>query len=217
MSNPFIVLEAIDAGGSQSQTDLLVKKLKQKKYRPLKLHFPQEDRATGQLIYKKFLWNNNRYQLSRREQSLLYIEDFFSRIEDMQHVISSQNKKNLLVSDRFVTSTMVYQTIGLSSQRRQRILAWIEQLCWKGQPALPKPNLVILLDTPAHISLGHLRGRKKDYFESRRKLMMLRRSYVRLAREQGWIIIKSVNQSGTQRSKQDIHAEVWDHVQKLLS
>jgi len=40
-------------------------------------------------------------------------------------------------------------------------------------------------------------------------VIAIRRSYRRLAKEQGWIIINSVNDRGDQRAISDIHQEIW--------
>lgn len=85
--NPFIVLEALDAGGSQTQTDLLTKRLKKEGYKPHQYHFPQEDRATGRIIYDKFLLYKNKFPFSKREQALLYIQDFYSKNEELWSII----------------------------------------------------------------------------------------------------------------------------------
>jgi dTMP kinase len=213
---PFIVIEALDAGGSQTQTNMLAARLKKEKYIPHQYHFPQEDFPTGRLIYDKFLLYHNKRPFSRREQALLFIQDFFSRSGEMHRIVEKGKKKDVIVSDRYCTSNMSYQTIGLSGKQRKNMIDWIAWLCWKGQPALPKPDLVILLDTPVDISLQHLASKKKDYHENREKLTAFRRSYVALAREQKWVVITSANEEGRQRSKKDIHEEVWQHVQRLL-
>lgn len=213
---PFLVLEALDAGGSRTQTSLLVRRLHKEGYKPLQLHFPQEDRATGQLIYEKFLHHGRAKSFSRREQALLYIQDFFSRAEDMWAVLSASRGKGIVVSDRFCTSTMAYQTIGVSGKARRKLLDDITWLCWKGQPRLPEPDMVIFLDIAVETSLRHLKGRRKDYFENRAKLAAIRRSYLQLAREQGWIIINSMDAKGKQRSKAAIREDVWQSVQAVV-
>lgn len=214
---PFIVIEALDAGGSQTQTDLLVRRLRREKYKPHQYHFPQEDRATGRLIYDKFLLDHNRHEFSQREQALLYVQDFYSQADEFWGIIKKGTKKEVIVSDRYCTSTMAYQTAGLPGKRRRQMLNWLIWLCWQGTPRLPKPDAVILLDTPVEITLGHLASKKRDYHENKAKLTVFRRNYVRLAQEQKWIVINSVNKEGTQRTKQDIHREVWQHVSKMLS
>ena len=215
IKNPFIVIEALDAGGSQTQTDRLSQRLRHTGYHVLQLHFPQEDRATGKLIYERFLKSKNAAGFSRREQALLYIQDFFSRAEDTsQHL--NQTRQNVVISDRFYTSTLAYQTIGLSGKERQDVIKWIKWLCLEKTPALSKPTQVIFLDTPVDISLKHLAKKKKDFFENRQKLTAIRASYVHLAHEEKWTIISSIDDRGQQRSVKDIHQEIWQHVTPLL-
>lgn len=214
---PFIVIEALDAGGSQTQTDLLAKRLKREGLQPHQYHFPQEDRATGRLIYDKFLLHRNREPFSRREQALLYIQDFFSQADDMRRIVEKGSKKDIIVSDRYCTSTMAYQTIGLSGLPRKKMMEWLTWLCWKGTPALLRPTVVLFLDTPVDISLKRLEGKKKDFFETKQKLTAIRASYLKVAQQQKWVIINSVDTSNQQRTKQDIHQEVWAHTSKLLA
>ena len=207
---PFIVLEALDAGGSQTQTDLLVGRLTKEGYMPQQYHFPQEDKATGRIIYDKFLLNKNKYPFSKREQALLYIQDCFSKQEEMA------NAKGIVVSDRFATSTMAYQTIGLTGSDRKKMLDWITWLCYKGTPALPKPNIVLFLDTPVEVSLQRLKGKKKDFFETKEKLAAIRNSYLKLAKEQKWQVFQSVDEKGEQRTREELHEEIWGVVKKFL-
>jgi dTMP kinase len=216
MKNPFIVIEALDAGGSQTQTDLLVKRLAKEGFNPLQLHFPQEDRATGQFVYQKFLFAKGWPKMSRREQSLIYIQDFFSRCEDLWKIKTGKDKKALIVSDRFCTSTMAYQTIGLTGRDRQNILKWITWLCFEGQPALPKPDVVVFLDTPVKVSMNRLKDKKKDFFETAAKLKAIRASYLRIAQEQKWVVVQSVDDKGVERTRPDLHEEIWQQVQSLV-
>lgn len=214
MSNPLIVLEAINAAGKTTQFNLLLKRLKKTGYKPYSLHFHQRDKATGQVIENKFL-HDKTSNFSRREQALLYIQDFFAAVEDI-YVMLKKKGKHIVVLDRFYTSTMAYQTIGLSGERRKKTLNWIRDLCLKGEPALPKPSLVIFLDTPVLISLQHLDKTKKDYFENKQRLIDLRKSYLKLASEQEWVVIDGVDEGGEQRSIKDIHEEIWQYVQKKI-
>ncbi len=205
----FIVIEALDAGGSQTQTNLLLRRLKGEGYKTMSLHFPQENRATGRLIYDKFLLQKNKNPFSRREQALLYISDFFTRADEMNEVISGPAKDKIIVSDRFCTSTMAYQTIGLSPMARKKMVAWITWLCYEGKPALPRPDLTIFIDTPVAVSLRRLHGKKLDYFETKSKLTAIRNSYLRLGREQHWVIINGVNSRNIEKTRQTLQAEIW--------
>jgi dTMP kinase len=215
-NKPFIVIEALDAGGSQTQTDWLTRRLKKEGYKPHQYHFPQEDTATGRLIYDKFLLFKNKYPFSKREQALLYVQDFFSRADEMHNIINKKTGKDIVVSDRYYTSTMAYQAAGLSGQSRKKMIDWIDWLCTKGQPALPKPDTVIYLDTPVSIILKHLASKKKDYHENEKKLTVFYNSYKSLAKQMKWTVINSVNEQGEQRSIKDIHEEVWQYTSKVI-
>lgn len=215
--NPFIVLEALDAGGSQTQTDLLSARLKKEGYIPHQYHFPQEDRATGRLIYDKFLLYQNKRPFSRREQALLFIQDFFSKQEEFNEIIEKGKKGSVLVSDRYATSAMAYQSIGLKGDQRKKMIEWIMWLCFKGKPSLPKPDVILFLDTPVDISLLRLKGKKKDFHETREKLTAFRNSYLKLAKEQKWVVFNSVDENGNQRTREDLHEEIWLAVAKKLT
>ena len=244
--NPFIVIEALDAGGSQTQTDLLCARLTKAGYIPHQYHFPQEDKATGRIIYDKFLLHKKvspparggargggRVSFSKREQALLYIQDFFSKCEELWEIVSPRpgrgegklakkasagegNVTSVVVSDRFATSTMAYQTIGLTGDARKKMLNWITWLCFKNTPALPKPDIVLFLDTPVKVSLQRLAKKKKDFFETKEKLTAIRNSYLKLAKEQKWTVFDSVDEAGNQRTREELHEEIWGVVQKKL-
>jgi dTMP kinase len=213
-TSPLIVLEALDAGGSQTQTDRLVARLKKAGVVPVTIHFPQEDRATGRLIYDKFLLHKNKLNFSRREQALLYIQDFFSRAEELWQLVNSSNK--IIVLDRYYTSTMAYQTIGLLGKTRQKLLKTIQWLCTEDEPRLPRPDTVLLIDTPVEVSLRRLRDKKKDFFENKQKLTAIRRSYLTLAQEQKWKVVAAVDEAGHERTREDLHEEIWRYISKYV-
>jgi len=212
---PFIVIEALDAGGSQTQTDKLARRLKRSGYNTLQLHFPQEDRATGRVVYDKFLLSKNKPGFTRREQALLYIQDFYSQSENISDHLK-KSAKSIVISDRFYTSTLAYQSISLTGVARRQMIEWMKYLVEKNQPRLPKPDQVIFLDTPVNISLGHLKAKKKDFFENRQKLTAIRNSYLHVAKDEKWIVINSADDTGKQRSIQNLHDEIWSHVTKII-
>ncbi|MAF81282.1 dTMP kinase [bacterium] len=213
---PFVIIEGIDAAGSSTQAQLLVKKLQSAGRKPLQLHFPQEDKKTGQLIYDKYLRTKKMGSLSRREQALLYIADFYSRTDDIAAVMNGKDSAHdFVISDRWCTSTFAYQTVGLAGKARAKMLDWLTELCWKGKPQLAKPDLVIFLDTP-WVTARKRMPKKKDYFEAdSRKQRGIRISYRRLASDsKNWVVVNSRDANNVERSKNDLHQEIWDILQK---
>ncbi|MBI3250525.1 MAG: deoxynucleoside kinase [Candidatus Andersenbacteria bacterium] len=212
----FVVIESSDAAGGSTQTDLLVKRIKKSGYTPHQFHFPQEDEPTGQIIYGKFLRAKNKGHFSKREQALLYVQDFYSRSKEFFAIIDS-GKKNVIVSDRYCTSTMVYQTAGMSGKIRKKMMAWLTWLAWEDEPRLPRPDLVIFLDIPVEVALERLKSKKVDYHERRDMLLRFRRSYLRLAKEQGWVTVNAVDAKGESRSREDIHEDIWQITRKTIT
>lgn len=210
--NPFIVVEGIDAAGSSTQTALLVDRLQQAGKNPLQLHFPQEDTKTGQLIYEKFLRTGKMGQLSRREQALLYIADFYSRADDITAVLAGNSPYDMVVSDRWAMSTLAYQTMNLTGTKRTDMLDWLIWIMREGKPRLPWPDVVVFLDTPLAVAQKRL-GKKKDFFEaSLNKQRSIRTSYCRLADQYKWKTVSSVDGAGNDRTRQDISDEIWSIV-----
>ncbi|PIT97990.1 MAG: hypothetical protein COT71_03105 [Candidatus Andersenbacteria bacterium CG10_big_fil_rev_8_21_14_0_10_54_11] len=215
----FIVIESIDAAGGSTQAKLLADRLTKEKYHVFPLHFPQEDAPTGQIIYRKFLRNKNKLKFSRREQALLYIQDFFSRAEDIRQHLDRNSPpagglargvgKRAVVSDRFYGSTLAYQTAGLAGQPRRQMIRWLQELCNQGQPALPKPDRIIFLDIPLAISLKHLKSKTNDFHKNHRKQQRFYISYQKIAAEENWTVINCADKTGHQRSIEDIHQDIW--------
>lgn len=217
MAHPgtFIVIESSDAAGGSTQTELLTKRLKKAGFKPHQFHFPQETEPTGQIIYDKFLRAKNKGKFTRREQALLYMQDFFSKSKEF-FAILHRSKKDVIVSDRYCTSTMVYQTAHVSGKARKIFLDWLTWLAWKDTPVLPKPDLVIFIDIPVATALKRLKSKKVDFHEKKDKLMMFRRSYLMLARDQKWKIIQAVEKDGEERTREEIHEDIWQEVAKKL-
>jgi len=213
--NPFIVIESIDGAGGSTQADLLAKAAKKNGAKVRQYHFPQEDSATGRVVYGKFLDIKNKLSLSNRERALLYIQDFYSRADEM-HQLQNSSTKNFILTDRYYTSTLAYQSVGLSGKKRSERIEWLKDLCERGAPRLLKPTKVIFLDTPVDISMKHLKKGVRDFYENKRKQIRIRNSYLRLATEEKWHIINSVDDAGEQRSIKDIHQEIWSVAQKLF-
>ncbi len=192
------------------------------------MHFPQEDRATGRMIYDKFLLHKNKLNFSRREQALLYIQDFFSRAEDLWALkkgrlpalptgqAGGRQGKNVILLDRYYTSTLAYQTSNLTGPARRKLIKEILWLTTEDTPALPKPDLVIMIDTPVKFTLERLANKKRDYHENRVKLTAFRNNYVKLAKDQKWKIVSGVDKQGHQRTRRDIEQEIWKKVSVLL-
>jgi len=100
----FIVLEGIDGCGKGTQTKFLSDFLTQKG-EILKKRYPDYEQPIGDLISD---WLHRKYDFSADVQALLYFTDFVKDRELVQNYLESGK---MVISDRYLTSTIVYQHI----------------------------------------------------------------------------------------------------------
>ena len=139
ISGKFIIIEGIDGCGGETQTNLLSDFLIAKNLQVEKLSFPEYDKPIGQLIHN-FLYE--KYDLSPEVQALIYFSEFVANKETMQN-----NLKNgkILVSDRYFTSTLVYQ--GLRGVDTEKMLELSQSF------KIPKPDLTIYVKISPETSM----------------------------------------------------------------
>jgi len=131
MKGKFITIEGIDGCGGQTQTELL------KKHFPgecMVLSFPSYETDLGRII-DKFLHKKIHYNVSDVEL-LVFYADILQWKDKINKAINSGIN---VIADRYVTSTLVYQSIQ-SEKNILTILSMIELF------KLPLPDVVIYLD-----------------------------------------------------------------------
>lgn len=100
----FIVIEGIDGAGCETQGKNLVKMLAESGKKASLIKYPDYDRNVGKII-KEFLYQNK--DLTAEQQFLLYTMQF---VMDKK-MISEIRKDEILISDRYFTTTLCYQTL----------------------------------------------------------------------------------------------------------
>ena len=145
----FIVIEGLDGSGKTTQARLLVQKLRSK-HNAVYTTEPSHGKI-GSFIRESCLYEEKR--LDSAAEALLFAAD---RVEHVQNeVIPALNEGKLVISDRYVYSSLAYQgSAGLS-------LSWIEAV---NKHAL-KPDFAIFLDVAPETVLQRL-NRKKSVMEN---------------------------------------------------
>jgi len=102
----FIVIEGIDGAGCETQAKNLIKMCREQKslFPTTLIKYPDYERNVGKLI-KEFLYQNK--DLTAEQQFLLYTMQF---IMDRQ-MIAEKRKSEIVIADRFFTTTLCYQTL----------------------------------------------------------------------------------------------------------
>jgi dTMP kinase len=153
---------------------------------------------------------------------LLYACD---RLHARPKLVRALEECDLVVLDRYVASNLAHQGSKLEGEARQRLLDWLVNVEY-GEFALPRPDLVVLLDAPPALA-RELVGRKsarayttltEDIHESDVVHTGATRDvYLDLARREGWRVISTAGEDGAVRDIDEIAREIWAAVEPLLS
>lgn len=163
MKGVFICIEGLDGSGKSTQAKILTKKLS-KTYNALYTAEPSQGKI-GKFMRKR-LYEKTR--LPTTVEALLFAAD---RIEHVQNLVApALNEGKIVVSDRYVYSSLAYQgSAGLS-------LEWIEAI---NANAL-KPDLCIFIDVEPKIVLDRLKRKRSvmENLETQEKVREIYLNYV---------------------------------------
>lgn len=153
----FICVEGLDGCGKTTQTKLLVRKLRKMGWDAVYTAEPSRGKI-GQFIKKYCLHGEKR--TFPIVEALLFAADRFEHVE--REVIPALNEGKIVVSDRYVYSSLAYQgATGLD-------LKWIEMI---NEHAI-RPDLAIFVDVEPEAVIKRLKPKKSvmENLETQRKV-----------------------------------------------
>ena len=140
----FVCIEGLDGCGKTTQAKLLAKKLR-KSHNAVYTAEPSRGKI-GTFIRNRCLYGEKR--VSTAVEALLFAADRVEHVEN--EVLPALNDGRLVISDRYVYSSLAYQGIaGLSTE-------WIEQI---NKHAL-KPDLAVLIDVDPKTVMRRLKPQR---------------------------------------------------------
>lgn len=215
----FIVFEGIDGAGKTTQTRLLLKHLKRVKRKAVFIHFPQYKTKSGGLI-ENYL--QGRYgKIGSYQASVFYAAD---RFDGGLRIRKWLKEGYVVVADRYFASNIGHQGGKIKTiKEREKFFCWLYDFEYK-LFKIPKPAISFLLMMPPRVAqklrmkLAQEKEQKLDVHEKDIvHLQNAERAYLHAAKvfPKDFRIVESMNRK-TLRSPSDIHAEIWNKVQKLL-
>ncbi|MDD5565631.1 MAG: dTMP kinase [Candidatus Omnitrophica bacterium] len=175
MKGKFITFEGSEGCGKSTQSRLLYLHLKKQGFPVVYLREPGGTKVSEKI--RNMLLDPGNKSLTAECELLLYMA---SRSQVVSEVIEPALKKGkVVISDRFLDSTLAYQGYGLGID-----LGFIKQVGRFSTHGL-KPDLTIFLDTPLRQCFKAI-GRARDRIE-RRKFsyhQKVRRGYLTLAQKE---------------------------------
>ncbi|MDY6766542.1 MAG: dTMP kinase [Candidatus Nanohaloarchaea archaeon] len=201
-----IVIEGLDASGKRTQAERLVRRLDSEGENAEYIEFPTYDRTRIGSLIEQYLAGD--YNAPPEVAALLYAADRYQMADEIRTV---RGRGGVVVADRYSQSNYAFQ--AAAADDTEAMLAWMQDV----ERRLPQPDLVILLDIPPAKARQLLEedGVAPDVLEEDTAFQQaVAEQYQELAAEDTWTVIDVV-EDGELRSKEDIAAEIWEHVERL--
>ena len=191
----FIVFEGIDGSGKSTHIKKLAKELRESGYSVVETAEPSRDEI-GSFIRRYARRNDGR--LPVEVEALLFAADRRMHLKNV--VLPALEKGDIVISDRYLHSTLAYQgALGLE-------LDWIREL----NRFAVKPDLILLLDILPEISLLRMK-RKKTVFEVTDYLSKVRNIYLQFVKQNEMVKIDA------DRSRKAIYNDILELVKSHIS
>ncbi|MCS7125948.1 MAG: dTMP kinase [Aigarchaeota archaeon] len=188
----FIVIEGIDGSGKTVQSKKLVRWLNKTGFKSCYTKEPTNG-SIGRILKKMAKMAN----VDVRVEALLFAAD---RLDHLNRVVlPSLQKGYIVVSDRYVYSSLAYQSVTTNDPE------WVAEI----NKFAYKPDLAILLDVKPSIGLSRIK-KYRVRFEEEEFLEKVREKYLEIAVKDG---LKIVDAS---RSIEEVFQEIIQVVENFL-
>lgn len=212
-----IVIEGTDCSGKETQTRLLVQKLKSEGRSIEFMSFPAYDTATGKIVGGPYLgkehigdsyFNEGASNVDPKVASLYYAAD---RRYNRDIILKYLNKGIDVIVDRYVESNMGHQG-GKIFEKEERLKLYkdLEKLEYDFLE-LPRPDLIIFLYVPyKNVALLQTsRGEKKDGHESSPvHIRNAEMAYLELAELHDYKVVNCLDKKGNMKDMFLINEEI---------
>jgi dTMP kinase len=218
-----LAIEGIDGSGKGTQAARLADAARAAGYTVASFSFPTYDgnpfsRAVAGYLNGEF---GSADEVHPELAAMLYAGDRFHARPQLVEAIAQHD---LVVCDRYVGSNAAHQGAKLDGDQRAELLAWLDEVEY-GEFALPRPDLVVLLDAPVALA-RQLVGRKAersyttleaDIHEADAEHSSATRDlYLELAARNNWRVVSTEGDEGQPRDVDEVGDEIWRAVEPLL-
>ncbi len=221
MASKLIVIEGLDGSGKGTQSALVAQTLTDRGFKVKKLTFPDYDSPTSSLV-KMYLGG----ELGDTPDDVnAYAASSFYAVDRVASFIKSWKKDyeecDYIVADRYVTSNIIYQMSKVDDSERDEYIQWCEDYEYN-KLKVPKPDVVVYLDVPPHVSQKLMSGRyngdesKKDIHEKNMNfLLSCRKSALYALEKLNWEHLMCAD-GDTMKSIETITQQILDIIDTKL-
>ena len=217
-----IVLEGIDGSGKSSQYARICRRLEEDGISYHHIVFPRYNKESSALVrlYLNGNFGSDPDAVNAYTASTFFAVDRFASYRDDWG--DEYKKGRLILSDRYTTSNAVHQGSKLPAEQLPEYFSWLSDLEYN-RMLLPKPDLVIYLETTLEISVKRMRRRESatgthadiheqniSYLEKCLKTAELACDFF------GWKRISCLDQYGRERRLGEKNDEIFAEIRKFL-
>lgn len=224
MSGKLIVIEGTDCSGKETQTKLLIEKLRKENIKVDNFSFPNYNSPTGKIIGGPYLgkeyicdsyFEEGATKVDPKVASLYYAADRKYNIDKITFLL--ENGANIIL-DRYIYSNMAHQGGKiLDEKERNNMYEWLEKLEFD-LLKLPKPDIAVFLHMPTEVSAVLKQNREEaldEHEKDSEHLKQAERSYMELAKRYNFKTIECTFDDEV-RSIENINDELYDYIKKML-
>ncbi|RHR11024.1 thymidylate kinase [Pseudoflavonifractor sp. AF19-9AC] len=222
MPGRLIVFEGTDGSGKSTQFARLCARVDDLGRGYQKLVFPQYDQPSSALIrmYLGGEFGTHPSDVNPYAASAFYAVDRYASLKKVWG--DYYENGGLVLTDRYTTSNAVHQAVKCTPEERGDFLRWLDDF-EHNKMGLPRPDLVLYLDMPTAQAVQLLRSREASTHTSadiheldNGYLAACRDCALQAAQLLDWKVVPCVDSTGSLRSIEDIHQEIWTLAAPLL-
>lgn len=224
MKGKLIVIEGTDCSGKETQSNLLIEKLKNDGIRIEKFSFPNYNSPTGKIIGgpylgKSYICNGwfpeGAPNVDPKVSALYYAADRLYNIDKIKFLLD--NGVNVIL-DRYVYSNMAHQGGKLDNEsERNSMYDWLDNLEFN-LLGLPKPDISVFLHMPFEFSLVLKKNREEDMDQNEKDknhLINAENAFIELAKKYDFYTIQC-NDGDRIKTIEEINEDLYNYVSNKI-
>ena len=224
MKGKLIVIEGTDCSGKETQSNLLIEKLKSDGVRIEKFSFPNYNSPTGKIIGGPYLGKSyicdgwfpeGAPNVDPKVSALYYAADRLYNIDKIKFLLD--NGVNVIL-DRYVYSNMAHQGGKLDSESdRNSMYDWLDNLEFN-LLELPKPDISVFLHMPFEFSLILKKNREEDMDQNEKDknhLINAENAFIELAKKYDFYTIQC-NDVDRIKTIEEINIDLYNYVSNKI-
>ena len=219
----FIMIEGTDGSGKGTQTELLVKRLRNEGKPVETINFPRYGEPSAAMV-EDYL--NGKFgtaaEVGPYRASIFFAVDRYAAAPQIRQWL---NDGKIVIANRYVGSNMAHNGGKIADPtEREKFFAWIDELEYTIF-GIPRPDCSLILHVSPEISQrlvdqktarAYLQGKKRDIHEADlRHLKQAADAYRYAAKKFGWVVIDCMRGNKV-LPIEEIHERVFAAVMKVL-